>query len=146
MLKINLITVGNLKEDYWKKAVAEYEKRLSRFCKFEIFEVKESDKAAEAKALLQKSAGGFLVALDPFGRQVTSEEFSHFITSKTAKGVSKITFFIGGSDGLDSTVLATCDDKLSFSKMTFPHQMFRVIFTEQLYRAFMIAGGGVYHK
>lgn len=145
MIKIRLVTVGKLKEEYWRAAVAEYQKRLSRFCAFEIVELPEkSGPAAEAEEIL-RALRGHVIALAVEGKDCSSEQFAEKIKSLTDAG-REMTFVIGSSCGLDGRVKAAADELLSFSRLTFPHQMMRAVFLEQLYRAFMINAGAEYHK
>ena len=144
MLTVKLAAVGNLKEKYWRDAFSEYEKRLSRFCNFEVAEIKESTVEKEGAEILKK-IGGYTVALCIEGKEMSSPEFSEFIAKKSMD-FSKITFIIGGSDGLSEKVKSAADFRLSFSPMTFPHQMMRIFFAEQLYRAFTITNNITYHK
>ncbi|MDQ0151274.1 23S rRNA (pseudouridine(1915)-N(3))-methyltransferase RlmH [Eubacterium multiforme] len=159
-MNITLITVGKLKEKYLKQAIDEYSKRLSRYCKLEIIELpdeKTPDNASEneEKQIKEKEGRGILskikdnsyvVAMDLKGKQITSEEFSVFIDRCGITGNSNIVFVIGGSLGLSEDVLRRANYKLCFSKMTFPHQLFRVMLLEQVYRAFRIMKGEPYHK
>lgn len=144
MLTVRLLCVGNLKEKYWRDAYAEYEKRLSRFCKLETVEISESDPEKEGAEILKKISG-YTVALCIEGKELSSTEFSAFIEKKSFD-FSKITFMIGGSDGLSQAVKDAAAFKFSFSPMTFPHQLMRVLFAEQLYRAFTISNNITYHK
>ena len=156
---IRIITIGKIKEDYLKKAIDEYQKRLSRFTKLEIIELKDevipdnsSDaiidkvKTTEGNSILSKIKDDYVIALDLRGEMIDSVEFSHKIEDLNSKGISKITFVIGGSLGLSDDVIKKADYKLSFSKMTFPHQLFRVILLEQIYRAYKIMNNETYHK
>lgn len=159
-MKITIITVGKLKEKYLKDAIAEYSKRLSKYCKLEIVEVadeKTPENASEVveDAIRSKEAerilkyvkeDAFVIALEIAGKQLTSEEFADRIEQLGVRGVSHIIFIIGGSIGLGKEVLAKSDFALSFSKMTFPHQLMRVILLEQVYRSFRIISGEPYHK
>jgi 23S rRNA (pseudouridine1915-N3)-methyltransferase len=158
MLSVNVVCIGKLKESYLKDAVAEYSKRLSPFCKFSVIELDEyrlPDNPSQAQIdlalkdegerILKKVEGSAVVALCVEGKQMPSEEFSKFI-SNTSLNTSSISFVIGGSFGLSNEVKAAAKLKLSFSKMTFPHQLMRVILCEQIYRAFMIEKGTKYHK
>ncbi len=159
MLNIHIIAVGKIKEIFFSDAVADYIKRLSGKAKITVTEVteercSENPSAAEIKAVLQKEgqrilshcpAGAFLIPLCIEGRQHSSEEFSRAIHS--AAGTHKaVVFIIGGSFGLSDEVKAAGHLLLSVSKMTFPHQLFRVLLTEQIYRAVMIENGSRYHK
>lgn len=159
-MNIALITVGKIKEKYLKSAIDEYSKRLSRYCKLNIIEVadeKTPDNASlkeeamikqkEGEAILKKIRDNmFVIALDLKGNMITSEEFSSYIDELTVKGNSNITFIIGGSLGISNDVLKRVNYKLCFSKMTFPHQLFRVMLLEQIYRGFRISCGEPYHK
>lgn len=156
MLKINLIAIGDIKEKYLKDAINEYLKRLTRFAEVKIIELKEnnpkSNSPAEIKSALQKDKTeiekhikGYCVCLDIEGKMLTSEEFSKTI-EKISINNSEISFIIGASNGLDEELKSRCNMRLSFSKMTFPHQLMRVIFLEQLYRAFTISNNISYHK
>lgn len=144
MLTVRLICVGNLKEKYWRDAFSEYEKRLSRFCRFETIEIPESEIEREGNEILKKKAG-YIAALCIEGKALSSEDFAKFIEKKSFD-FSKFTFIIGGSTGLSEKVKEASDIKISFSPMTFPHQLMRVIFSEQLYRAFTILNNVTYHK
>ncbi len=145
MIKIRLVCVGKLKETYLKDACSEYEKRLSRFCKLEIIELAERRTLEEEAEEILRAVRGTVLALAVEGREESSEEFSARIGALSDAG-AEMTFVIGSSCGLAEAVKRRADALLSFSRMTFPHQLFRVIFLEQLYRAFMIRGGGEYHK
>lgn len=145
MMKICLVCVGKLKESYWRDACAEYEKRLSRFCKLEIKELPERASLQEEGSDILKKFQGYVLVLAVEGKQMSSEEFASTIQKLQNEG-RELTLVIGSSCGLDGAVKARADGKISFSKMTFPHQMFRVVLLEQLYRAFMINSGAEYHK
>ena len=159
-MKITLITVGKIKEKYLKDAIAEYSKRLSRYCKLEIIEVadeKTPDQASEAveegirdkegeRILKQIRDDMYVITLEIEGKMLTSEEFAGKIEQLGIQGTSSITFVIGGSIGLGKEVLKRSDYALSFSKMTFPHQLMRVILLEQIYRGYRIINGEPYHK
>ncbi|MCR3757447.1 23S rRNA (pseudouridine(1915)-N(3))-methyltransferase RlmH [Clostridium felsineum] len=159
-MNITLITVGKLKEKYLKDAVNEYAKRLQKYCKLNIIELQDEktpDRASEKEELLIKEKEGekilssikdnsYVVAMDLKGKMFSSEEFSSFIDDLGVRGNSNIDFVIGGSLGLSEAVLKRANYKLCFSKMTFPHQLFRVMLLEQVYRAFRISRGEPYHK
>jgi len=159
-MNITIISVGKLKERYLKEAVEEYSKRLSKYCKLDIIEVAdekapENMSRAEEEAVKQKEGQAILkhikndtyaIALAIEGKMLSSEGFSEFIDGLGIKGKSNIAFIIGGSLGLSDEVLRRADYKLSFSPMTFPHQLMRVILLEQIYRGFKIIRGEVYHK
>ena len=145
MIKVTFVCVGKLKESYWRDAVAEYSKRLSRFCRAEVRELAEKSSPKEEAEEILRACRGYVFALAVEGKGCSSERFSEKIKLLCDRG-EEITFVIGSSCGLDARVKAAANELLSFSEMTFPHQMMRVILLEQVYRAFMIAGGGEYHK
>ncbi len=159
-MKISIITVGKIKEKYLKDAIAEYAKRLSRYCKLEMIEVadeKTPDHASEnVETLIRNREGGrimkqiradsYVIALAIDGEMLDSVELAERIDSLGIQGVSHISFVIGGSLGLSGEVLARADYKLSFSRMTFPHQLMRVILLEQIYRSYRIINREPYHK
>ena len=156
-MNARIVCVGKLKEKYLKDGIDEYAKRLSRFCKFEIIEVNEellSDtsqksinnvKIAEGERIIAKLKG-YSIALDLKGKMLTSEELSAKLSSLKQSGISTITFVIGGSYGLSQQVLDKCDLSICFGAITYPHQLIRLVLTEQIYRAFMIEEGSAYHK
>ncbi len=159
-MKITLITVGKIKEAYLKSAIAEYSKRPSAYCKLEIIEVAD-EKTPEQRSdhqtqgILSKEAerilkavkeDSFVITLEIEGIQLSSEEFAEKMENLAVSGVSHITFIIGGSLGLGAEVRKRADFSLSFSKMTFPHQLMRVILLEQIYRSYRIIAGEPYHK
>lgn len=159
-MNITLISVGKLKEKYLKSAIDEYSKRLTRYCKLNIIEVADEqtpDNASEKEEVQIKNKEGqkilshikdnmFVVALDLKGKMLSSEELAGFIKDCGVRGDSNIAFVIGGSLGLCDDVLKRSNYKLCFSKMTFPHQLFRVMLLEQVYRGFRIINGEPYHK
>jgi len=159
-MKITIITVGKIKEKYLKDAIAEYSKRLSKYCKLDIIEVadeKTPDNASEVvenqirtkeaeRILKHVKEDAFVVTLEINGKQLTSEELAKKIDTLGIQGHSHITFIIGGSIGLGQEVLQKSNFALSFSKMTFPHQLMRVILLEQIYRSYRIINGEPYHK
>ena len=145
MIKVNIVCVGKLKEEYLRAACAEYTKRLSRFCKTDIKELAEGKNLREEAAAILKSCKGYKIALCVEGGQMTSPALAEKLGKLVDKG-EEITFIIGSSEGLDDSVKSAADLKLSFSRMTFPHQLMRVILLEQVYRAFMINAGSEYHK
>lgn len=157
MVKINIVCVGKIKEDYFASAVQEYLKRLNRFAKVSVIEVKErniTQEPSQGEILeilkregedIKKHLSGYVIALAIEGEKVSSESFSKKIQAiKDKQG--EITFIIGGSYGIDSSVKALSNEKISFSAMTFPHTLMRVILVEQIYRAFTIMEDGKYHK
>lgn len=159
-MKLTIITVGKLKEKYLKDAIAEYSKRLSKYCKLEIIEVadektpehasevvEEAIRAKEAERILKYvKEDAYVITLEIGGKQLSSEEFAEKIEKLGVQGTSHIIFIIGGSIGLGKDVLAKSDYALSFSKMTFPHQLMRVILLEQIYRCYRINANEPYHK
>lgn len=159
-MKITLVTVGKIKEKFYTEALAEYAKRLSRYCKLEIVQVadeKTPDKASELeeqqikkregeRILAQIKDGAYVIALAIEGKMLDSGELAKKIEQLGVGGTSQIVFVIGGSLGLSDAVLKRADYKLSFSKMTFPHQLMRVILLEQIYRSYRIIAGEPYHK
>lgn len=143
---IKIICVGKIKEAFYRDAVSEYMKRLSKYHKVEIIEVVDSNIREEKELILKKiDKKDYIITMEIEGRENTSIEFSNLI-DKTLINNSNITFVIGGSDGLDDEIKKLSNYKLSFSKMTFPHQLFRVILLEQIYRAFKIINNESYHK
>ena len=159
-MKITLITVGKIKEKYLKDAIAEYSKRLSRYCKLEIIEVadeKTPDQASETVEENIRNKEGerilkhirddmYVITLEIGGKMLSSEELTQKIETLGIQGESSIAFVIGGSIGLGKEVLKRSDYALSFSKVTFPHQLMRVILLEQVYRSYRIMNGEPYHK
>lgn len=159
-MKITILTVGKIKEKYFTAAIAEYTKRLSRYCKLEVIEVadeKTPDNASEHEENLIRAKegdrlkkyiknGAYIISLAIQGKQTTSEGFAEKIHNLGLKGESHIIFIIGGSIGIDQNILNNSDELLSFSKMTFPHQLMRVVLLEQIYRAYRIINGEPYHK
>lgn len=159
-MRISVVCVGKIKEKYFTMGIDEYSKRLSRYCKLDIIEVpdeKTPDNASEAEELMIKKKEGerilkhikesaYVIALAIEGKMLTSEELAEKINKLGIGGDSHIVFVIGGSLGLDKTVLDRADYKLSFSKMTFPHQMMRMVLLEQVYRGYRIMKGEPYHK
>lgn len=159
-MKITLITVGKIKEKYLKDAIAEYSKRLSRYCKLEIVEVadeKTPDNASDTvedairdkegeRILKYVKEDAYVITLEIAGKMLTSEEMAEEIEKLGVQGTSHIIFIIGGSIGLGREILKRSDYALSFSKMTFPHQLMRVILLEQIYRSYRIINHEPYHK
>ena len=152
-MKINIVCVGKIKEKYFLDAIGEYKKRLSRFANLLVIEVDEASKEEnldkkndiEGKRLLEKCSG-IIVCLDRQGKELESPEIAKFIKDKQVSGISEISFVIGGSNGLSKEILQKSSLVLSFGKITFPHQLFRVVLIEQIYRAFAIINGLPYHK
>ncbi len=160
MTTVNLIYVGNIRENYLLAAAAEYEKRLSAYCRLVCTELKEEkllDEPSQAQidAATKKEGERILavlpqkskkIALCVEGKQISSEEFSSLIKTAENSGFSQISFIIGWAFGLSEEVKKVCDFRLSLSKMTFTHRMARILLLEQIYRAENIAAGGKYHK
>ena len=145
MQKIYFVVVGKIKESFYREAVAEYAKRISRFAKVEIKELSEgANPETEADDIL-RACKGYVIALAVEGEKLSSEKLAKKMQALTDAG-KDITFIIGSSCGLSDRVKSVADYKLSFSDMTFPHQLMRVILAEQVYRAFMINAGSTYHK
>ena len=159
-MKISILCVGKIKEKFFRMAIDEYAKRLGRYCKLEIIEVadeKTPDNASDHKVELIKEKEGerllknisrdaFVIALAIDGKQLSSEELASKIESRGIQGTSHIQLIIGGSLGLADRVLKEADMRLSFSKMTFPHQLMRVVLLEQIYRSYRIIQNEPYHK
>ncbi len=159
-MKITILCVGKIKESFYRQAIDEYAKRLSKYCRLEIVEVadeKTPDKASEAleTQIKEKEAGrilekikedAYVFTLEIRGKRYTSEGFADCIQKAAVQGKSHLVFVIGGSLGLHEKVLKRSNQAISFSDMTFPHQLMRVILTEQIYRAFRIINGEPYHK
>lgn len=152
MLTINIVCVGNLKEKFWKDAQEEYKKRLSRFCNLNIVELKEENQLGqvdkilevEGEAILRAVKGKtYLLAIE--GEQCSSEQFAKEI-EKTSNQNSQLSFVIGSSHGVSKQVKQKLSSQISFGKLTFPHNLARVMLLEQIYRAFMINSGAKYHK
>lgn len=159
-MKITIIAVGKLKEKYWKQAIAEYEKRLNAYTKIDIIEVPDekapetmSDKEIEQvkekegqRILAKVKPQSTVITLEIQGKMLSSEGLAKELDQRMTQGASDFTFIIGGSNGLHQDVMKRSNFALSFSKMTFPHQMMRVVLLEQVYRAFKINRGESYHK
>lgn len=159
-MEINIISVGKIKEDFFKKAIEEYEKRLKAYCRVNFIELKDesegknlSDKDIdiildkEGKRILEKiKERSFIIVLDIKGKSIDSVEFSKKINGIMLDGISSIDFIIGGSLGISQEVKDKANYSLSFSKFTFPHKLMKVILMEQIYRAFTIINNKTYHK
>lgn len=159
-MKITIISVGKIKEKYLKDAIAEYAKRLGKYCRLEIIEVadektpdqasetvEEGIRAKEAERILKNIKDDmYVITLEIQGKMLTSEELADKIETLGIQGKSSIAFVIGGSIGLGKAVSDRSDFALSFSRMTFPHQLMRVILLEQIYRGLRIINGEPYHK
>lgn len=149
-MNVRIVCVGKLKERYWREACAEYAKRLGAYCRFSIVERRESrsdDIEEEGRAILEAiSDRTYVITCEIGGRRMSSEQLAAKIEALALEGKSDITFVIGGSNGLSEAVRRQSDLALSFSDMTFPHQLMRVILTEQIYRSFKIIRQEKYHK
>ncbi len=145
MIKVNVVCVGKIKESFYREAVEEYAKRLSRFCAFSVTEIPECRTLGEEGGRILRAAKGYKIALCVEGERLSSPALASRIKSLCDRG-EEITFIIGSSEGLSPEVKSAANFRLSFSDMTFPHQLMRVVLAEQIYRAFMINGGGEYHK
>lgn len=149
-MNIKVVCVGKLKEKYWTGAIEEYRKRLKSYCKLDIVELKESprdDINQEGESILSKIGNNeYVITLEIKGKSLTSEKLAEKIENLGIEGKSDITFVIGGSEGLSKAVMDRSDFALSFSAMTFPHQMIRVFLLEQIYRSFKIIKHEPYHK
>lgn len=157
-MKINIIAVGKIKEKYLREAIDEYKKRLTKFCSLNIIEINESvakvenishikkSLEEEGRAIISKIKNEYVIVLDLDGKEHSTIELSEKIKNIALKGNSEITFIIGGSYGLNEDVKRKADLRLSFSKLTFPHQLFRLILLEQIYRIFKIINNEPYHK
>ncbi len=159
MININIVCVGKIKEDYLKNAVLEYSKRLSKYCSLNILEIQDEKlpfkinnniileiKNKECTKILEHiKKDSYIICLDLTGKQFSSEEFSQKIDNIGLNYSSSVTFIIGGTLGLNDEILSIANEKICFSKMTFPHQLIRVFLLEQLFRAFKISKGETYH-
>lgn len=160
MVTINILCVGKIKEKFFREAIEEYSKRLSKYCNLNILEVADSkvpDKTSDAienqikneeaeRMLNALKKDSYLICLDLKGKEYTSPEFSEKISKLTVEGKSNITFVIGGTLGIGDKILNQSAEKICFSKMTFPHQLMRVFLLEQLFRSFKIANKETYHR
>lgn len=159
-MKITLITVGKIKEKYLKDAIAEYVKRLSKYCKLEMIEVEDEKTPNQTSEVMDNAirnkegeriskhirSDSYVIALAIQGERLSSEQMANKIDKLGVQGISHITFIIGGSIGLAQEILKRADYKLSFSDLTFPHQLMKVILLEQIYRCYRIIQGEPYHK
>lgn len=159
-MKITILCVGKIKENFYRQAIEEYAKRLSKYCKFEVIEVQDEKtpdkvseiqedqiKEKEADRILEKiKEDAYVFTLEIKGKRFTSEGFADCIRKTALYGKSNLVFVIGGSLGLHEKVLKRSNQAVSFSDMTFPHQLMRVILVEQIYRAYRIINGEPYHK
>lgn len=157
MIKINLIAVGRIKEKYFSEGIEEYQKRLGRFCDFTITEIPEENYKKVDDSIIEtikkvegekitKALKGYVIITDIGGEKISSEKLAKLIDNLSVSGKGQISIVIGGSYGLSEEVKKKADKKISFSDMTFPHTLFRLMLTEQIYRAFCILEGNPYHK
>jgi len=153
MLKIRIVAVGGIKEGFYRDAIEEYRKRLGKWAKTEIQEVAESSqisdsarKREEEGESILRAVKGRVILTDIKGRRISSEALSEILSRSALSGESEITFVIGGSNGVSDRVKKAADDIISFGDITLPHQLFRVVLTEQIYRAMSIIAGTPYHK
>lgn len=144
---IKIISVGKIKHNYLKEGIKDYLTRLSKYTKIKEIELIDSTKEKEAKLILDNiDKTDYVIALAIKGKSFTSEDFSTYINNLYTNSISNITFIIGGSEGLDDSVYSRANEKISFSTMTFPHQMFKMMLVEQIYRAYKIMNNQTYHK
>lgn len=151
-MQIRLVCIGNLKEKFWQSATEEYKKRLQKFCNLQIIELDEQNKYQDVNKILSEEGksiianlGGYNILLDIEGKAYSSEELANKI-KQTLLTSSTITFIIGGSYGVSDEVKRSVQERISFGKITMPHNLARVVALEQIYRAFMINSGAKYHK
>lgn len=159
-MKIDIIAVGKVREKYIKEGIAEFTKRLQPYCKLSLTDLRaehtpdhfsekeiEQVKEIEGERILQRiHPNAYIIALDVKGKQMSSEQLAKKMEQISFQGKNKITFIIGGANGLSETVLKRAHERLSFSKMTFPHQLMKLILLEQIYRSYKIQRGEPYHK
>ena len=149
-MNITILCVGKLKEQYWIDAVDDYAQRLSKYCTLKIDEIKESerdDKDEEGASLLKRiKKEDYVITLEIKGKHIDSDDLANTLETLSISGKSKVVFVIGGSEGLSKEVSDRADFRLSFSKMTFPHRLARVMLLEQVYRSFKIIKNEKYHK
>lgn len=144
---IKIIAVGSLKEKYLKSMVEDYYKRITKYHKIELIEVKDSNITKEKDEILKKiNKNDYIISLDMYGREYNSIEFKDHLENLFNNSKSNITFIIGGSDGIDDKIKSLSNELISFSKLTFPHGLFRAILLEQIYRSFKIMNNESYHK
>lgn len=160
MLHINILCIGKVKETFFRDAINEYSKRLSKYCVLKIQELPDekvplklnnkisySIKDKESKAIISSiPKDSYIICLDLNGKQYSSEDFANHLNNISLNIKSNITFIIGGTLGISQNLLTICNEKICFSKMTFPHQLIRVFLLEQLFRSFKILNGETYHR
>jgi len=145
-MHMRIIAVGRIRERFWQDAASYYLKRLSPYTRLDVVEVREEDPIKEGRGILAHLCGGVTVALDEHGESMSSQELASWIQNRILEGCCGINWIIGGPEGLSQDVLNRSDLQLSFSKMTFPYQMARILLLEQLYRAFKIIKNEPYHR
>ena len=144
---MKIIAVGSLKEKYLKSMIEDYYKRITKYHKIELIEVKDSNITKEKDEILKKiNKNDYIISLDIYGREYNSIEFKDHLENLFNNSKSNITFIIGGSDGIDDKIKSLSNELISFSKLTFPHGLFRAILLEQIYRSFKIMNNESYHK
>jgi len=152
MLKVNIVCVGSIKEKFYVDAINEYKKRLSRFCTLTITEVNELNEQTTNKKIelesqsLLRAVKGQVFVLDRCGKELSSPDLAELLKKTADSGISEVSFVIGGSNGVSEELLSKSKQNISFGKITFPHQLFRVVLLEQIYRAFSILNNSPYHK
>ena len=160
MLHIDIVCIGKIKEDFFQDAIKEYSKRLSKYCILNIIELQDEKiplslnenneniiKQKESEKILSHiKKGSYIICLDLNGKEISSEELAQSINSLSLSGITNITLVIGGSLGMSKELLNSANQKICFSKLTFPHQMIRVFLLEQLFRSFKILNGEIYHR
>lgn len=153
MIKLNIVAVGKLKEKFWTDAIKEYSKRISKYAEFSVTECPEGTDEGNAERLQKQEEAGILKKLKGYvvlmaieGEMIKSEELASLIENESTRGVSEFTFIIGGSRGVSEEVKKRANKLISFGRVTYPHQLMRVILSEQLYRATTIINKTSYHK
>lgn len=153
MLKINVLAVGKIKEKYFVEALNEYTKRISRFANLKVIEIEEANDKLSLSKIIEKesaelieNAKGNIILLDIGGQQLSSCELAEYASQCLVKGCSEITFVVGGSNGFNDEVRKIADKRISFGKITYPHQLVRVVLLEQIYRFLTINNNVAYHK
>ena len=146
MMKINVVCVGKLKEKYWTDAVTEYVKRVSRFGTLTVCELAEKKTLEEEGKDILKNVKGYRILCDVGGELVTSEGLAEMLNGAFVRGNAEVTFVIGSSEGVSDAVRSAADKRISFGRVTYPHQLMRVILAEQVYRALTILNNVTYHK
>ncbi len=144
---IKIICIGSLKENYLKSMIEDYYKRINKYHKLELIEIKDSNIIKEKEEIMKKlNKNDYIISLDIHGKEYDSIEFKNHLENLFNSGKSNITFIIGGSEGIDNEIKCYSNELISFSKLTFPHGLFRAILLEQIYRSFKIMNNESYHK